>query len=102
MMRHNSKLYGFYPLAENEPLLPPPDYVMLVDSNYQETDGHKIRDNGRLDRLEFARLVRHPKAHSLNLSSWIPDWHSHERAAVPPISVFSAYPTHAVEPEALP
>ncbi|KAH7148148.1 heterokaryon incompatibility protein-domain-containing protein [Fusarium sp. MPI-SDFR-AT-0072] len=74
------KIYGLYPLIESLSKLPSPDYTKPVDTIYRETAAHIIGRTGKLDVLRFAGAARHPRTRSLNLPSWVPDWHSHDRA----------------------
>lgn len=88
------KVYGLYPLIENETELPPPDYTKPIGVVYRETAAHIIKQNGRLDILGFAGAARHPKTRPLGLPSWVPDWHFYERSAVPLTSVFPGESAH--------
>jgi hypothetical protein len=74
------KIYGLYPLVEPQHELPSPDYSRPIDQIYRETAAYIIRTTGRLDVLGFAGAARHPATRHLNLPSWVPDWHAHDRA----------------------
>jgi hypothetical protein len=73
------KIYGLYPLVHDHSTLPEPNYEKAIDTVYKETAIHLIGTTGRLDVLSFAGAARAPHTCSLNLPSWAPDWHSHEK-----------------------
>jgi hypothetical protein len=74
------KIYGLYPLVYDQSTLPEPSYEKAINTVYKETAIHFIRTTGRLDVLSCAGAARAPHTRSLNLPSWVPDWHSHDKS----------------------
>ncbi|PQE05118.1 het-6-heterokaryon incompatibility protein [Rutstroemia sp. NJR-2017a BVV2] len=74
------KIYGLYPLVHNQSTLPEPNYEKAIDTVYKEIAIHLFRTTGRLDVLSCAGAARAPHTHSLNLPSWVPDWHSYDKS----------------------
>lgn len=91
------KVYGLYPLMDDASSLPPPDYAKPAGDVYRETAAFIVRSTARLDILGYAGAARHPTTRHLGLPSWVPDWHAHERAALPLVTVFEK-PTVAYSP----
>jgi hypothetical protein len=77
------KIYGLYPLLQDQSILPKPSYKKAIDTLYKETAIHLIRTTRGLDVLSCAGTARDPHAWSLKLPSWVPDWHSCD----PPMSL---------------
>ncbi|KAF1969679.1 HET-domain-containing protein [Bimuria novae-zelandiae CBS 107.79] len=74
------KIYGLYPLVDDQATLPKPDYEKSIQTVYKETAAHLITSTGKLDVLSFAGAARHPLTRSLKLPSWVPDWHAYDKA----------------------
>ncbi|KAF9776715.1 hypothetical protein IL306_005075, partial [Fusarium sp. DS 682] len=86
------KVYGLYPLIEDQSRLPAPDYSKSVEEIYRETAVHIINTTGTLDILSCAGAARHPRMRSSKLPSGVPDWHAYDRS--PPMT--TSLPTTAV------
>jgi hypothetical protein len=74
------KIYGLYPLVHDQSSLPEPSYEKSINTVYEETAIHLIKTTGRLDVLSCAGAARAPHTRSLNLPSWVPDWHSYDKS----------------------